>query len=324
MTEYQLAALLQEVGLGHLEEKLMQVARPSLRLHLHPRDETAFPIGATKFGGSPDLPLDFEWPVWQGYPESDRLQYSPGEFAADDGPLCFLAQFRLEDLAAYELGNALPGFGMLYFFCAIWKRALGYDEGDRDCWKVFLYEGEASDLKRHTPPLLNESMYHSALLPKDNQFDCCRIEFQYKMTLPDWNDPESYEPLALSEDESDSYVQLLEMLGQEEPESEEPIHRLLGYPQIVQWGKEVPDKDQEWRLLLQLDTEDAVQLHWQAMGRGYFYIPASALAEQNFDAVWDRNAVYLMWAYPQLLKHFMNNERETNDTHQARIAFWDS
>ena len=93
-------------------------------------------------------------------------------------------------------------------------------------------------------------------------------------------------------------MKLLKRLGQEEPESEEPIHRLLGYPQIVQWGRIVDAEslncNQKWRLLLQLDTEDMtlarwpnfVSVHWQGGGRGYFYIPVQALAARDFDAVW--------------------------------------
>ena len=294
MTREQLAALIQEAGLGHMEDNLMQAARPSLRLHLHPVDEDTIPIGGTKFGGGADLPPEFEWPIWQGYPESDRLQFSnPDEFAKEEGPLCFMAQFNLRDLAAYDLGGALPTSGVLYFFCAIWKRALGYDENDRGCWKVFHYSGGLSQLARRLPPLLPQEVYRYAQPPQENRFTCRRIEYEPRWTLPDWNDPKSYEPLALSEGESDLYVELLEQIGQEEPASEGPIHRLLGYPQIVQYDKEVPDKDQEWRLLLQLDTEDitgskmpdAVTIHWQGGGRGYFYIPTQALAERNFDSV---------------------------------------
>lgn len=60
MTKELPTAFIQEVGLGHIEEKLMSAAQPSLRLHLHPVDESSIPIGGTKFGGSPDLPPAFE------------------------------------------------------------------------------------------------------------------------------------------------------------------------------------------------------------------------------------------------------------------------
>ena len=48
----------------------------------------------------------------------------------------------------------------------------------------------------------------------------------------------------------------------------------------------MPDKDWEWRLLLQLDADDSGQLNWQGGGHSYFYVLTQALAEQNFDAAW--------------------------------------
>ena len=310
MTKEELSALIREVGLGHIEDKLMQAAWPSLRLHLHPADESAIPIGGTKFGGAPDLPPGFEWPVWQGYPESDRPQYPPGEFKYEDGAQGFLAQFRLEDLAAYDLGGALPASGMLYFFCATWKAAIGYDEEDHDCWKVFYYNGDLSKLTRRLPPspgLSRDGLVYGAT--EGALLTCCRIEFQPEILLPDWNGPEAYELLGLNVEEPgifmgkemQLYAGLFEQWDNRDPRKfsdvDTPIHRLLGYPQIVQYGRIVDGVFlgcDQWRLLLQLDTEDMtsarwpdfVSVHWQGGGRGYFYIPAQALAERNFDAVW--------------------------------------
>lgn len=300
MTKEELSALIREVGLGHIEDKLMQAARPSLRLHLHPVDEAAIPVGGTKFGGGADLPPGFEWPVWQGYPESDRPRYRPGEFSTNDGPQEFLLQLRLEDLAAYDLEGVLPTSGILYFFCATWKSALGWDETDRDCWKVLHYDGDLSSLARRLVAPTGSDW-------TDQPLTCLGIEFQHQWTLPDGNDPEPFEPLEglLGGDFEDPeteyarYLRLLELIGQEQIGDGDPIHRLLGLPQIVQSGRmitqnHVPGHDQEWRLLLQIDTEDvydtrkpdAVTVHWQLSGRGYFYIPTQALAERNFDAVW--------------------------------------
>lgn len=289
MTKEDLSALIREVGLGGVEDRLMQAALPSLRLVLRPTDEDALPVGASKFGGAPDLPPGFEWPVWQGYPESDRPRYPPGEFSRDDGPMCFLAQFRLADLAAYDLRGALPASGVLYFFCAIWKQALGAYPEDRDCWKVVHYDGDPSKLTRRvSPPLFQGEPFYD--IPKDDRFTCCRMDFLPELTLPDYSDPVSYKALALSQDEYWLYVRLLERLEEPfqwgQPRYGEQPHRLLGHPQIVQYDKNVPDTDQEWRLLLQLDTDDAVQLHWQGAGRGYFWIPTQALAEQDFDVAW--------------------------------------
>ena len=299
MTKERLAVLIQEVGLGHIEETLMQAARPSLRLHLHPVNEDTIPTGGTKFGGLPDLPLDVKWPVWQGYPESDRLRFNdPKEFRKEDGPQEFLLQLRLEDLAAYDLGSVLPSTGILYFFCATWKAALGYDDSDSDCWRVFHYDGEPSLLTRRLPP----PEYPVGTGYGDDLHTCCRVEFQPDLVLPHPSDPVVFEPLGIAWDtenpETDylRYWNLIELSDEPDPREHlkfsEPKNRLLGLPQIVQYDRIVgvvdcpPGYHREWSLLLQLDSDDSVGPNWQGAGRGYFYIPTQALADRNFDAVW--------------------------------------
>lgn len=248
------------------------------------------------------MPPDFAWPIWQGYPESDRLRFrDPEEFGKEDGPQEFLLQLRLEDLAGYNLGGVLPTSGILYFFCATWKRALGYDETDRDCWKVFHYDGELSLLTRQ-PEFPSGGTY------TDQPLTCLRIEFEPDLVLPDWNDPDAYDPLGITgdEDPDSDYARYISLWNlSDKPDSRKydmydtPIHRLLGLPQLVQSGRivkqhHVPGHDQEWCLLLQLDTVDVtgakypsiISVDWQGAGRGYFYIPTQALADRNFDAVW--------------------------------------
>ena len=55
--------------------------------------------GQSKWWGSPDLPLDMDYPC-----------------ASDGEPLLFVCQIRLEDIAQYDTENLLPHTGMLYFF----------------------------------------------------------------------------------------------------------------------------------------------------------------------------------------------------------------
>jgi len=297
MTKEQLARLIQEVGLGHLEDNIMAAGRPSLRFHLYPTDEDAVPVGATKFGGRPDLPPGVEWPVWQGYPESDRQRYPPGEFATEDGAQDFLLQLRLEDVAGYDLDGVLPKTGILYFLCATWKAALGHDDTDRDCWKVLYYDGDLSQLTRRLPP----PEYPAGTGYGNDPLPCCRVEFLPDFVLPDSNDPVTFNPLGIAWDSGSDeteymrYVKLTELSDEPDPREglrySEPRNRLLGLPQIVQYDRNIrgdydPGSGQEWCLLLQLDSDESVGLSWQGAGRGYFYIPVQALAERNFDAVW--------------------------------------
>lgn len=58
------------------------------------------PLGATKLGGSPDLPEGTPWP------------------SRDGRPMAFLAQLDLAEVAPHATGGQLPPAGLLSFFCS--------------------------------------------------------------------------------------------------------------------------------------------------------------------------------------------------------------
>jgi uncharacterized protein YwqG len=89
------------------------------------------------------------------------------------------------------------------------------------------------------------------------------------------------------------------------------IHRLLGHPDPVQGnmqlecqlvtnglycgdgtGHEDPRASaleagaRDWRLLLQIDTDDTLGSEWGDTGRVYFWIREQDLAAQRFDSAW--------------------------------------
>ncbi len=72
--------------------------------------------GASRFWGSPDLPLDVEYPT---YEDVDGEVY----------PYTFVCQINLEQLHAFDPANPLPEKGLLLFFAKI-DRYLGYFESD--------------------------------------------------------------------------------------------------------------------------------------------------------------------------------------------------
>src|SRR3954468_699704 len=91
--------LLVSSGLSRVADVIERHARPSIRLTAHAvEDEDTLPLGASKLGGSPDLPPDYEWP---------RHDYFP---------LSFVTQINLADVAPYDPWAILPHEGMLYFF----------------------------------------------------------------------------------------------------------------------------------------------------------------------------------------------------------------
>ena len=90
-------------------------------------------VGATRFGGRPDLPDGVPWPE------------------GPDGPLAFLGQVALGEVATLDLERALPPAGTLLFFYNIVDYAWGTRPDDRGKFAV-LYAPADSALRRHEFP----------------------------------------------------------------------------------------------------------------------------------------------------------------------------
>ncbi len=81
------------------QEVLMSLVSPSILLRLAVAEADAdIPIGATHFGGQPDVPDSFEWMTFHGRPYS------------------FLAQLRCDELCSANPGLYLPSDGWLLVF----------------------------------------------------------------------------------------------------------------------------------------------------------------------------------------------------------------
>jgi uncharacterized protein YwqG len=89
---------LRAMGLGRVADQVLRLARPAINLRLMRTEENAISTGTSKVDGMADLPLGVEWPSWRG------------------GPLPFIAQVRLEDVAAFDPEDDLPHRGLLSFF----------------------------------------------------------------------------------------------------------------------------------------------------------------------------------------------------------------
>lgn len=90
-----LRARLSQAGLSGLEDRFLPHARLAFDLRLDGPDDGR--PGASRWGGAPDVPPDFEWPY-------------RGRF-----PLGFLAQINLADLLP-DAENPFPPRGLLLFF----------------------------------------------------------------------------------------------------------------------------------------------------------------------------------------------------------------
>lgn len=235
-------------------------------------------LGATHFGGQPDVPENFIWPYFQ------------------DKPLAFLAQFNCADLTPYDSEHLLPTSGLLLFFYELETQSWGYDPQDKGCARVFYFEDIASLHQETFPHDLDEEF----CLP------CLKIALSQRISYPSWQDC----PLS---DTEDHYEQAFTELDQN---PNNLYSQLLGWPDTIQndmfaecelvaqgyylgsaWShipKETIKQAQQhgperWQLLFQLDTVEDEQEDFYLMfgdaGHIYFFIPKEDLAQRNFDNI---------------------------------------
>ncbi len=85
-------------GLARVADKLIESVKPCTTIHTITATDDYIPIGESKFGGSPDVPVEFDWPTWKNL------------------PLSFLGQINLSTIAKNPIAALLPTEGLLSFF----------------------------------------------------------------------------------------------------------------------------------------------------------------------------------------------------------------
>lgn len=232
---------LRALGLGALLED--PSFAPAGCIALAPGKVRAFPPGASKLGGDPDLPEDRPWPLGR------RRR-----------PLSFLGQIRLSDLAGLPAASALPGKGRLWFFAD----TAGSEGGGRIECAVIHSVAKPSSLKRRKPP-----MDAKLGVPATDTFVELGLGLQASLSLPETPPP------GLDEDAEEAYWNLIH------PDA--VVHKLLGHPNTIQGpipgtGKGKPRN----ALLLQLDSDRRLDMSWGDGGRLYILIPEADLAKGDF------------------------------------------
>lgn len=300
-----------EVGLSEYTDKMLGLARNAVRITCESADESEIGVGQSKIGGMPDLPAGVAWPEWVPpvYPRQ------PGFFArlfgktqpiepepAEPQPLGFVAQFNLAEVASFDLEKRLPDSGMLYFFYDAKEQPWGYDPAQRGGWRVIYYPGDTSSLVRAEAP---------AELDKKSVFKACRPVFSTKQMMPNWESA-LVEAAGITDRQVFSYNDAAaEAEGETDEFADECGTKLLGYPDQVQNpdmmaeaqfasngllpGPEATNDPRaqelrkgilQWRLLFQLDSEDAAGMHWVDAGSLFFWIREEDLARRDFENVW--------------------------------------
>jgi hypothetical protein len=260
-------------GLDGWADKIADAALPSVRLELD--DHLGDPMG-TRFGGKPAVPAGFEWPE------------------RDSGPsLTFIAQVRLDDIAGLGVESSLPANGLLSFFYEAEEMPWGGDRIDRDAWRVVWFP-DLGELSVSEPP-------------PGPAIDCALPDhgasYIVEWTVPD-SFPEEAMRLGYSPGETplrDAYYAFHDRLS---GERRDPIHRLLGHPDEVQGSvpldcavysrglqfsdltDDIRSSARDWRLVLQVDSDDRLGTMWGDVGRIYFMLNEESAADQDFDHAW--------------------------------------
>lgn len=185
----ELESELGEAGLGEWASRLAQLARPCVILVPGPLEGAAdAPLGATRLGGSPDLPPDIDWPsrppftperasVYDGpvpgwimlgrhhwlhrllrtakWKEAarkwERYGWIERQIRSREWPLHFVAQIDLAEVHAACPLDGFPATGRLLFFCDAEDWPWGKRE-DQARVRVLFLEQAADTLQRRLPP----------------------------------------------------------------------------------------------------------------------------------------------------------------------------
>lgn len=293
----QILSALQATPLAEVAESICQFLEPSIRVGVLAVQSDEIALGASRFGGLPDLPHSIAWP------------------RGEKRPLALAAQLRLQDVAELDDSGQLPHSGWLYFFIDAADEAPFAELGERpSAWRVLYFRGDVGQLSR-------------AELPEDfderNFFSACALGFAKEWTLPSYGST-LLDGVGIPAEHRELYEDLVFSLHQPVPLPAghalgplrrllakfqhrwigDPIHRILGHPEHFQvdprldWQRlanhlplmtpadeKLRHAAQSWRLLLQLDAyEGGPNWLWGDSGTMYFGVPREDLAQLKFDS----------------------------------------
>lgn len=171
------------------------------------------------------------------------------------------------------------------------KKFGGFDHKDKNKFKVIYWNGDILNLKRTEFP--ND-------LPEHSRFKPCSVDIKSEVSLPSYGH-EVYEDFADGEDDK----------FWEEVYNDGNLNKLLGYSDNIQnemelecelvtnglycgdpsgyndpRAKALEPNAKNWRLLLQIDSNEENEMMWGDCGRLYFWIKKDDLLNKQFDKSW--------------------------------------
>lgn len=280
-------------GLGKYFERLKPFVRNAIRLYPWKVDEDDIAVGQTKIGGRPDLPPGISWVLETAsveIVEKKLLFFRSKKQETVVKPLSFIAQVNLSETAPFDDARLLPETGMLYFFYSASQEAWGFDYSEKNKFKIIYWNGDIGALKRIDFP---------GDLPEEGRYLATVVRINSENSLPSYGH-EIYNDV----EEGDDDKLLNNIL------SEMNSNKMLGYSDSIQddmeldcelvtnglfcgdasgyedpRAKELEPNAKNWRLLLQVDSNDENNMMWGDCGRVYFWIKEDLL-KRDFDKGW--------------------------------------
>jgi uncharacterized protein YwqG len=230
----------------------------------------------SQIGGLPNLGPAISWPTWK------------------ERTLSFLAQIDLAELRAAHGPDWLPEQGMLFFFYDPEEGGWGFSPDDKGSFAV-LYDPNAGSVEARPPPT-----------PAPELFPAQAIAMHPYSSLPT---PErlGIDIMDLVDSDQDAVDAL-----RDEGTGEGPLHQIGGWPYPIQndimelecqlasngidcggvdgfasdQAKALAPGASEWRLLLQLDSDDYSDMMWGDSGILYFWIREADARAGDFSNAW--------------------------------------
>ena len=282
-----------EAGIdGRLAAQLAQLVRPSVTLTAEPTaSEDSLPIGSSKLGGRPDLPVGLPWPTRPPYAWEVPQQHRP---------LALLAQIALSDIAAVGGTDLeLPNCGLLSFFYDADDQPWGIRPEDRAGFNL-MWSGDRALQRREPPETLRE------------RFNAVRLSAQARECVPSTDTFAVSEILDGSVDAGFNGDKLSNFLYEDKgKEYSNKGHALGGWPTVIQGQMETECQlvtngifsggpegrageraarlrpgAADWRLILQLDSDDDAGWMWGDVGRLYVWMREEDVRARRFDRCW--------------------------------------
>ena len=209
--------------------------------------------------------------------------------------LGFVGRLSLKEIHDKHSISWLPKDGALLFFYDYEQQPWGFDPEDRGSAAVLLVPDVTEPISQGK----NEADSSPAMCEHQN------IGFQRIDVLP-WIFSASVETLGLTDEAGDHYADMMDRRY-----GENPKHQVTGFPYIVQdsmelecqlasngidCGGESGDEDprveqlkagaSNWRLLLQVDTDEDLKIMWGDMGLIYFWVEEQKAKAGDFSNIW--------------------------------------